>query len=82
MRLRWRGPWLAPVLGGYTASLALFNLVEPLNQLLLPHLAYASEGIVAKLANPADRSISSLVLASLAPCIGAPIFEELQCVGA
>lgn len=32
--VRWstRGPWLAPVLGGYAASLALFNLVEPINQ--------------------------------------------------
>jgi membrane protease YdiL (CAAX protease family) len=78
VRLRVRGPWLAPVLGGYAASLALFNLVEPLNQLLLPHLAYASEGVVAKLANPADRSAASLALAALAPCVGAPLFEELQ----
>ena len=36
------------------------------------------EGIVAKLANPDDRSVASLLLAAVAPCIGAPIFEELQ----
>ena len=77
-RVRWRAPWLLPVLGGYTASLALFNLVEPINQALLPGLAYQPEGIVAKLANPADRSAASLALATVAPCIGAPLFEELQ----
>lgn len=77
-RVRWRAPWVGPVLGGYTASLALFNLIEPLNQMLLPGLAYQPEGIVAKLANPADRSAPSLLLAAVAPCIGAPIFEELQ----
>ena len=66
------------MLGGYAASLALFNLVEPINQALLPHLAYEAEGMVAKLANPADRSGASLLLASVAPCVGAPLFEELQ----
>ena len=45
---------------------------------LLPRLAYQPEGIVAKLANPTDRSVGSLLLASVAPCIGAPLFEELQ----
>ena len=78
IRIKWKAPWLLPTLGGYTASLALFNLVEPLNQWLLPSLAYLPEGIVAKLANPADRSGASLLLASIAPCIGAPLFEELQ----
>ena len=78
VRWRWRGPWLAPVLGGYAASLAVFNLVEPLNQALLPGLALLPEGIVAKLANPADRGRCSLLLASVAPCVGAPLFEELQ----
>lgn len=78
VRWNWRGPWLMPVLGGYAASLALFNLIEPINQMLLPGLAYLPEGIVAKLANPADRNVGSLILASVAPCIGAPLFEELQ----
>ncbi|KAL1510529.1 hypothetical protein AB1Y20_006832 [Prymnesium parvum] len=78
--VRWslNGPWLLPVLGGYSASIALFNLVEPLNQHMLSHLAYAPEGLVAKLANPADKKLSSLLVASITPCIGAPIFEELQ----
>lgn len=78
--VRWsaRGPWLAPVLGGYAASLALFNLVEPLNQALLPQLGSATEGMVAQLASPSDRSAASLLLASITPCVGAPLYEELQ----
>ena len=32
--------------------LALFTLVEPINQALLPGLAYKPEGLVAQLANP------------------------------
>ena len=62
----------------YAASLALFNLVEPINQALLPGLAYKPEGLVAQLANPPDKSAASLLLASVAPCVGAPLFEELQ----
>jgi membrane protease YdiL (CAAX protease family) len=78
VRWSWRGPWLLPVLGGYSASVALFNLVEPINQALLPSLDYLPEGIVAKLANPTDKSAASLALAAVAPCVGAPLFEELQ----
>ena len=78
VRWRWQAPWIAEVLGGYAASVALFNLIEPLNQALLPGLAYKPEGLVAQLANPTDRSAASLLLAAIAPCLGAPIFEELQ----
>jgi len=78
VRVRWRAPWLAPVLGGYAASLALFNLVEPINQALLPHLAYAAEGPVARLANPTDGSAATLLLSAITPCVGAPLYEELQ----
>ena len=78
VRMRLRGPWLWPVLGGYAASLAMFNLVEPINQALLPHLAFAAEGPVAKLANPADKSAVALLIAAITPCVGAPLYEELQ----
>jgi len=78
VRWGWRKPWLLPVLGGYAASLALFNLVEPINQALLPHLAYCAEGPVSKLANPADKSVFSLLIAAITPCVGAPLFEEVQ----
>ena len=74
----WRRAWLLPVLSGYAASIALFNLVEPLNQALLPHLRTLPEGIVAQIANPADRSTWSLFLGSITPVVGAPLFEEVQ----
>ena len=51
---------------------------RPVEQALLPQLAFAQEGFVSKLANPADRSAASLLLASVAPCVGAPLFEEVQ----
>ena len=78
VRWRWRGAWAAPVLGGYAASVALFNLVEPLNQALWPHLEYMQEGMVAKLANPPGKSLSALLVGSLTPCVGAPLYEEVQ----
>lgn len=78
VRWGWRRPWLLPVLGGYTASLGLFNLVEPINQALLPFLDYQPEGMVAQLANPADGKLSTLLLGALTPCVGAPFFEEVH----
>ena len=48
------------------------------HQALLPHLAFAAEGPVAKLANPADKSAMALVIAAITPCVGAPLYEELQ----
>ena len=33
---------------------------------------------MAKLANPADKSAMALVLAAITPCVGAPLYEELQ----
>ena len=33
---RWRVSWLTWVLGGYFASLLAYNLIEPLNQMILP----------------------------------------------
>jgi membrane protease YdiL (CAAX protease family) len=78
VRWGWRRPWLLPALGGYAASLGIFNLVEPLNQALLPFLELMPEGMVAKLANPADGKLGSLFLGALTPCVGAPLFEEIH----
>jgi len=33
---------------------------------------------VAKLANPADKSAVALLIAAITPCVGAPLYEELQ----
>ncbi len=46
--------------------------------MLLPHLQLLPPGLVSKLANPEDRAASTLLLGSLVPCIGAPVYEELQ----
>mgnify|MGYP007109829774 CR=1 FL=1 len=47
-------------------------------QALLPHLQLLPSGLVSTLANPADRAASTLLLGALVPCIGAPIYEEIQ----
>ena len=33
---------------------------------------------MAKLANPADKSAVALLIAAITPCVGAPLYEELQ----
>ena len=81
-------PPLPPLSSASSASSAFLRFLRspsfgarhptPSVEQLLPRLAYQPEGIVAKLANPTDRSVGSLLLASVAPCIGAPLFEELQ----
>ena len=73
-------PSLWPFPGAAAApslSRARYLVITP-HQALLPHLAFAAEGPVAKLANPADKSAVALLLAAITPCVGAPLYEELQ----
>ena len=52
MALRWtRSVTAAEV----AAAAAPFNLIEPINQALLPGLAYEPEGVVAKVRAPRAR---------------------------
>ena len=56
MRMRLRRAWLWPVLGGYAASLSLFNLVEPINQvyILVAVVVGVGVGVVINQAHSTD----------------------------
>ena len=92
MPVRWRCRWLAWVVGGYFASLLLYNCVDGLSRALLPppppgltRLDAApltdgggSSSVTARLLHPeGDDRLAALLLGSLAPCASAPIFEEV-----
>lgn len=94
---RWRVSWLTWVLGGYFASLLAYNLIEPLNQMILPPpppgLTPLDAGppnglgpgadpdggrsVVFRLLHPEHADRLALAVGALAPCLSAPVFEEL-----
>ena len=80
----WRSHWLGWALGGYFASLLSYNVVEAANVRLLPPppdaaaaAAAAEESVVARLINPEGGDLVALCLGCLAPCVSAPLFEEV-----
>mmetsp|Transcript_18736 Transcript_18736/g.47876 ORF Transcript_18736/g.47876 Transcript_18736/m.47876 type:complete len:379 (-) Transcript_18736:238-1374(-) len=78
---QWRGPWLGWALGGYFASVASYNAIEDFNGVLLRLVsttAGATESLAATPLPPTPRVDSfALVAGCIAPCLTAPVFEEL-----
>ena len=90
LSLRWRTDWLLWALGGYFASVLTYNAAEGLNEALLPlpPNALASEAdpgmgraaddtLIEQLINPEDGDLLALGIGAVAPCLSAPIFEEV-----
>lgn len=81
LSLRWRSNWLPWAAGGYFASLLCYNGAESLNRVLLPApppgLEIIDESVVSRLVHPEDGDRIALALGSLAPCLTAPVFEEV-----
>ena len=83
--LRWRSRWLGWALGGYLASVSTYNAVDALHERLLPPLPPGAmeetDSIVSTLVGPREPSqrtgVFALLLGCFAPCVTAPLFEEI-----
>eukprot|EP00592_Proboscia_alata_P017817 CAMPEP_0194396096 /NCGR_PEP_ID=MMETSP0174-20130528/124794_1 /TAXON_ID=216777 /ORGANISM="Proboscia alata, Strain PI-D3" /LENGTH=469 /DNA_ID=CAMNT_0039192115 /DNA_START=256 /DNA_END=1662 /DNA_ORIENTATION=+ len=76
---QWDTYWLPWVIGGYFVSSWFFNISDLLNQLILPQFIFdnAGEGVVSQLINPERNDIWASIIGFIAPCLSAPIWEEL-----
>jgi membrane protease YdiL (CAAX protease family) len=76
---KWNTSWVWWVIGGYFISSWCFNLSDILNQLILPASIFenAGEGVVAQLINPEQNDLWASLVGYIAPCLSAPIWEEL-----
>lgn len=88
LNVRWRANWLPWAVGGYFASLLSYNAIEGINEHLLPpppaldpgiaaSAVDAAESVVNRLVHPEDGDLIALSIGSIAPCVSAPVFEEV-----
>ena len=80
----WSSPschWLWWTLGGYLVSSWLFNVADTVNQIILPAQvlrdAAQAESVVAQLVRPEYNDLAALLAGYIAPCVSAPLWEEL-----
>jgi membrane protease YdiL (CAAX protease family) len=78
-RSQWNSKWLWWAIGGYFVSSWLFNVADQLNQFLLPAqvLLEAQESVVSQLVNPEHNDLLASVVGYIAPCLTAPVWEEI-----
>ena len=76
IELRWDSDWASWVLGGYLVSVLGYNAVEVLNSAVLPADAF-QETVAGRLVQPEGGDLLALGLGCLAPCVTAPLFEEV-----
>lgn len=71
--------WLWWVAGGYYISTWLFNIADLLNVLLLPKgiMEAAPESVVSQLVNPEHNDWLASAVGYIAPCVTAPVWEEV-----
>ena len=66
------------VVGGYYASSFVFTLADLVNQFVLPEEAFAAaESVVTLMINPENNDRLAMAVASIAPCVSAPWWEEV-----
>jgi membrane protease YdiL (CAAX protease family) len=80
--MKWRNTtWLWWAIGGYYASCWVFSCADVLNQLLLPDAVLdaqaLAESVVEQMVNPEQNDKLAMAVASLAPCVSAPLWEEV-----
>ena len=80
-RNRSRYSWLWWTLGGYLVSSWLFNVADTVNQFILPAQvlrdAAQAESVVTQLVRPEYNDMAALWAGYLAPCVSAPVWEEV-----
>ena len=71
--------WLWWTIGGYYVSSWLFNVADVMNRNILPLqvLQEATESVVTQLVQPEQNDILASMIGYIAPCISAPVWEEL-----
>lgn len=71
--------WLWWTAGGYFVSSWLFNMADTANQYILPAqvLQDAAESVVSQLVQPENNDFWASAIGYIAPCVSAPVWEEL-----
>lgn len=73
--------WLWWTIGGYFVSSWLFNVADTINYWILPaevlREAAQAESVVTQLVRPEYNDVAALVAGYLAPCVSAPVWEEV-----
>lgn len=71
--------WLTWTIGGYFVSSWLFNVANVANRYILPArvLQEAAESVVTQLVQPENNDFWASATGYIAPCITAPVWEEL-----
>jgi membrane protease YdiL (CAAX protease family) len=71
--------WLWWTIGGYYVSSWLFNVVDMVNRYVLPMevLQGVTESVVSQLVQPEQNDIWASIIGYTAPCVTAPVWEEL-----
>jgi hypothetical protein len=71
--------WVWWVIGGYTVSVLLFRITDWFNGNIIPEdwFEYGSGHIVSQMIAPEGNDVIALILGSIAPCLSAPLWEEI-----
>ena len=79
LTMGWRcSNWAWWVVGGYYASSFVFAITDLANQFILPDTAFeAAESVVTLMINPENNDRLAMAVASIAPCVTAPWWEEV-----
>jgi membrane protease YdiL (CAAX protease family) len=71
--------WVWWSIGGYFVSCCFFNVADAISHLVLPAqvLEAATESVVTQLVQPEYNDIWASIVGYLAPCVSAPVWEEV-----
>ena len=71
--------WVWWVIGGYTVSVLLFRLSDWINGIIIPFdwFEVGNGHIVSQMVAPEGNDVIALILGAIAPCLSAPLWEEI-----